>query len=99
MSKRSIIKSRREDIEKYFLALIKEGSAQEIKTFYSYFKRDLNQLFEEKLSKENSSNPLKAAFIRADPKIFNVFIFLEPKYYLIHQNNDVRIFLYVPVLY
>lgn len=90
MSKR-LIKDKRENIEKHFLDLVREGSAKDIKIFYSYFKSDLNKLFEENLNKDNSVNPLKAAFSREDPEIFCAFILLQPTIYLKNQNNDVSI--------
>jgi hypothetical protein len=89
MKKKSAIKERRANITNYFLELVKEGSTQEIKTFYSYFSYDVNLLFEENLSNDTLNNPIRVAYIRGDPKIFNQIIKLNPNLFAKTQANDV----------
>jgi hypothetical protein len=87
--KKSAIKERRSNITNYLLEIVKEGSAQEIKTFYSYFSYDVNLLFEENLSNDTLNNPIRVAYIRGDPKIFNQIIKLNPNLFAKTQANDV----------
>lgn len=84
-----IQQERRANLANYFLVLVREGSASEIKSFYSYFSSDVILLFEENIAKDNKDNPLRAAFIRGDPKIFNQIINLNLKLLAKNQTNDV----------
>lgn len=79
----------RPDIIRYFLGLVKERSATEIKTFYSYFGSHLKTLFEGHLNK-GSDHPIRIAYDRGDVQIFNQIINLNPTLFVAKiQYNDV----------